>query len=169
LTSIGRPKNTKKGFRPLGHRSVELGFDLCFQQNVYGGWGQWLRDAGRGTQKDRVIGTSGDRKGKNPPRIIAENSQSPEDREGTSGNADRNRSRIVWHRGSSPLRKKRSRSEFQKTTASAAQSLSASGISLVCLCSWFRKASRAGRRVSGKGVHWNRSWPARECCWKFRE
>jgi hypothetical protein len=25
------------------------------------GWGLWLRDAGRGPQKDRVIGTSGDR------------------------------------------------------------------------------------------------------------
>ena len=25
----------EKSFRPFGHRSVELGFDVCFQQNVY--------------------------------------------------------------------------------------------------------------------------------------
>jgi hypothetical protein len=39
LTAIEALKNGKKGFRPLGHRSVELGFDLCFQQNAYRGWG----------------------------------------------------------------------------------------------------------------------------------
>jgi hypothetical protein len=47
--------------RPLGHRSVELHFDVCLQQNVYAGWGGWLKDAGRGLQEGRVIGSSGDR------------------------------------------------------------------------------------------------------------
>jgi hypothetical protein len=39
LTAIEALKNAKKGLRPLGHRSVELRFDVCFQQNAYGGWG----------------------------------------------------------------------------------------------------------------------------------
>jgi hypothetical protein len=39
LTAIGALKNGKKGFDRSVDRSVELGFDLCFQQNVYGGWG----------------------------------------------------------------------------------------------------------------------------------
>jgi hypothetical protein len=30
-------------------------------KSSYAGWGFWLRDAGRGLQKDRVIWTSGDR------------------------------------------------------------------------------------------------------------
>src|ERR1041385_8047168 len=32
LTAIEALKNGKNRFRPLGHRSVELRFDLCFQQ-----------------------------------------------------------------------------------------------------------------------------------------
>jgi hypothetical protein len=48
LTAIGALKNRKNGFRPLGHRSVELHFSFCFQQRSMGGWGLWLRDAGRG-------------------------------------------------------------------------------------------------------------------------
>jgi hypothetical protein len=32
-------KNVKKGFDRSVDRSVELGLGLCFQQNVYGGWG----------------------------------------------------------------------------------------------------------------------------------
>jgi hypothetical protein len=61
MTSIRLAKTTEKGLWPFGDRSVELHFGFCFQQNAYGGWGRGLRDAGRGTQKDRVIGTSGDR------------------------------------------------------------------------------------------------------------
>jgi len=38
----------KKGFDRPVDRSVELGLGLCYQQSVYGGWGHWLRDAGRG-------------------------------------------------------------------------------------------------------------------------
>jgi hypothetical protein len=30
-------KNAKEGLRPLGHRSVELRFDVCFQQSAMGG------------------------------------------------------------------------------------------------------------------------------------
>jgi hypothetical protein len=30
-------KNGEKGLRPIGHRSVEFGFDLCFQQECQGG------------------------------------------------------------------------------------------------------------------------------------
>jgi hypothetical protein len=37
LGPIGRLKNRKRGFRPLGHRSVELHFGLCFQQRPMGG------------------------------------------------------------------------------------------------------------------------------------
>ena len=40
LNPIGVPKNGEKGLRPLGHRSVEWHFDLCFQQRSYGGWGR---------------------------------------------------------------------------------------------------------------------------------
>jgi hypothetical protein len=59
ITPIGPRKNGKKGFDRSVDRSVELGFDLCHQQIVYGGVGRWLKDAGRGAQKrsgDRVIG-----------------------------------------------------------------------------------------------------------------
>jgi hypothetical protein len=38
LSRIEPLKNGKKGLRPFGHRTVELGFDFCFQQNAYGGW-----------------------------------------------------------------------------------------------------------------------------------
>jgi hypothetical protein len=38
MTPIRQGKTSEKGLRPLGHRSVKLGFDFCFQQNVYGGW-----------------------------------------------------------------------------------------------------------------------------------
>jgi hypothetical protein len=48
LGRVGRLKNTKKELRPVGDRSVEWHFGFCFQQNVYGGVGLWLRDAGRG-------------------------------------------------------------------------------------------------------------------------
>jgi hypothetical protein len=48
LAEIRAPKNVKRDFRPLGHRSVELGFDLCFQQSAMGGWGLWLKDISRG-------------------------------------------------------------------------------------------------------------------------
>src|SRR5215472_11845929 len=48
LSLIEALKNGKKALRPVGHRSVELGFGFCFQQNAYGGVGLWLRDAGRG-------------------------------------------------------------------------------------------------------------------------
>jgi hypothetical protein len=37
LTAIEALKNGKNGVRPVGHRSVELGFDLCFQQSSRGG------------------------------------------------------------------------------------------------------------------------------------
>jgi hypothetical protein len=39
LSLIEALKNEKKELRPFGDRSVELGFDFCFQQNAYGGWG----------------------------------------------------------------------------------------------------------------------------------
>jgi len=38
LSLIEALKNGKKGLRPFGHRSVEVRFDFCFQQNAYGGW-----------------------------------------------------------------------------------------------------------------------------------
>jgi hypothetical protein len=38
LNAIRGRKNAKKGFDRSVDRSVELGFDLCFQQNAYGGW-----------------------------------------------------------------------------------------------------------------------------------
>jgi hypothetical protein len=37
----------KNGFDRPVDRSAELGLGLCFQQNLYGGWGRWLKDAGR--------------------------------------------------------------------------------------------------------------------------
>jgi hypothetical protein len=49
LNRIEALKNGEKELRPFGHRSVELEFDVCFQQSVYGGWVKWLKDAGRGT------------------------------------------------------------------------------------------------------------------------
>jgi hypothetical protein len=58
LTAVGALRNKKKGLRPFGHRSVELGFGLCFQQSVYGGWDRGYKDAGRGLQESpesRVI------------------------------------------------------------------------------------------------------------------
>jgi len=38
MTAIRQDKTSEKGLRPLGHRSVELHFGFCFQQNAYGGW-----------------------------------------------------------------------------------------------------------------------------------
>jgi len=38
LSLIEALKSGKKELRPFGDRSVELGFDFCFQQNAYGGW-----------------------------------------------------------------------------------------------------------------------------------
>ena len=38
MTPIGLAKVIEKGLRPFGHRSVELQFGVCFQQNAYGGW-----------------------------------------------------------------------------------------------------------------------------------
>jgi len=38
LSLIEALKSGEKGLRPFGDRSVELGFDFCFQQNAYGGW-----------------------------------------------------------------------------------------------------------------------------------
>jgi hypothetical protein len=38
MTPIRLAKTTEKELRPLGDRSVELHFDVCFQQNAYGGW-----------------------------------------------------------------------------------------------------------------------------------
>jgi hypothetical protein len=38
LSLIEALKNGKKGFDRSVDRSVELGFDFCFQQNAYGGW-----------------------------------------------------------------------------------------------------------------------------------
>jgi len=37
LGQIRPLKNAKKGFWPLGHRSVELGLGLCYQQSAMGG------------------------------------------------------------------------------------------------------------------------------------
>jgi len=47
LIVIGRLKNPKKGFDRSVDRSVEFGFDLCFQQKAMGGWGSWLKYIGR--------------------------------------------------------------------------------------------------------------------------
>ena len=49
MTPIRQGKRTEKRLRLVGHRSVELHFDFCFQQNAYGGWGRGLKDTGRGT------------------------------------------------------------------------------------------------------------------------
>jgi hypothetical protein len=38
LGQIRPLKNTKRGFDRSVDSPFELGFDLCFQQNVYGGW-----------------------------------------------------------------------------------------------------------------------------------
>jgi hypothetical protein len=38
LSLIEALKSGKKGFDRSVDRSVELGFDFCFQQNAYGGW-----------------------------------------------------------------------------------------------------------------------------------
>ena len=46
-------KNGKRGFDRSVDRSVELGFGFCFQQSGYGGWGPWLRNAGRGLRNRR--------------------------------------------------------------------------------------------------------------------
>jgi len=54
-------ENAKKRGRQPFDRPFELGFGVCFQQNVYAGVGVWLRDTGRGPQKDREIWRSGDR------------------------------------------------------------------------------------------------------------
>jgi hypothetical protein len=48
LISIRYGKKTEKGLRPVGHRSVEVGFGLCIQQNGIAGVGVWLRYTGRG-------------------------------------------------------------------------------------------------------------------------
>jgi hypothetical protein len=54
---IGPMKSREKGLRPLGHRSVEMHFDVCLQQKRLCRVGVWLKDAGRGLQnrRDRVI------------------------------------------------------------------------------------------------------------------
>jgi len=75
MTPIRQRKTSEKELRPLGHRSVELGFDFCFQQNVYGGWGRGLKDTGRGLQaspwspESHVIARDRKGKGKTLPRI----------------------------------------------------------------------------------------------------
>jgi hypothetical protein len=73
MTPIRRAKTTEKGFRPFGHRSVELHFGFCFQQNAYGGWGRGLKDTGRGLQESpesRVIADiARDRDSKTSPRM----------------------------------------------------------------------------------------------------
>jgi hypothetical protein len=75
MTPIRLAKTTEKELRPFGDRSVELHFDFCFQQNVYGGWGRGLKDTGRGlwgSPESRVIADiARDRKGKGKtlPRI----------------------------------------------------------------------------------------------------
>jgi hypothetical protein len=38
LSAVGGLKNEERRLRPLGHRSVELHFGVCLQQNAYGGW-----------------------------------------------------------------------------------------------------------------------------------
>jgi hypothetical protein len=38
LSRIRPLKKDEKRFRPVGHRSVEMGFDFCFQQTLMGGW-----------------------------------------------------------------------------------------------------------------------------------
>jgi hypothetical protein len=38
LSLIEALKSGKKDFDRSVDRSVELGFDFCFQQNAYGGW-----------------------------------------------------------------------------------------------------------------------------------
>jgi hypothetical protein len=38
LTATRALKNGKTGFDRSVDRTVELGFDFCFQQNAYGGW-----------------------------------------------------------------------------------------------------------------------------------
>jgi hypothetical protein len=38
LSLIEALKSGKKDFDRSVDRSVELGFDFCFQQNTYGGW-----------------------------------------------------------------------------------------------------------------------------------
>jgi len=37
MTPIQSRKTTEKKLRPLGHRSVELEFSICLQQNLMGG------------------------------------------------------------------------------------------------------------------------------------
>jgi hypothetical protein len=68
MTPIQQGKTTERGVRLVGHRSVELHFGVCLQQNAYGGWGRGLKDTGRGLQKSpksRVIAAiARDRKGK---------------------------------------------------------------------------------------------------------
>jgi len=54
MTPIRLVKTSEKGLRPLGHRSVELHFSFCFQQNVLGGWGRGLKDTGRGLARKRA-------------------------------------------------------------------------------------------------------------------
>jgi hypothetical protein len=38
MTRMALAKTMEKELRPFGHRSVELHFTFCFQQNAYGGW-----------------------------------------------------------------------------------------------------------------------------------
>jgi hypothetical protein len=65
----------------------EFRFGFCFQQNVYGGWGRWLKDAGRGLARESapiaviavIANIARDRKSKILPRIIADNSGSGND------------------------------------------------------------------------------------------
>jgi hypothetical protein len=62
FTLIAVMKAASKGLRPRGHRPVEMYFDVCLQQNVYAGWGIWLKDISRGSQKIARIAKTGNRR-----------------------------------------------------------------------------------------------------------
>ena len=50
LGQFRRLKSVEKDLDRSVDRSVELHLGFCLQQNAYGGWGPWLRDASRGSQ-----------------------------------------------------------------------------------------------------------------------
>jgi hypothetical protein len=139
LSRLGLLKKHEKWLRPSGRPLGRIGVELLFSTKRLWGVGRWLRDAGRGLQR------SGD-------RDIC-------DRKHRSGPKPN-----FWHRVSSPSQE--TLRVGMKTTTWVARSPSASGTSLLCLCSSSRKARRPGRRGSDTGLHWNISWPAGACCWK---